>query len=462
MANPQWVYVKCVNETKTCRRFALLPAETWYGAKHDGNVLAMCSNDDIGWGIVTSLTERQLAATPAGALQQYMVSNANSQTAVPYFTTDGRAVFVNSAGAVLSASLDKDNVLHVTPLTSSPLPSPTASITSCVGTNATFFSSDADAVVTASSSKSQWLAFSRYGQFMSPETRPSKPRSSVQNGVVYAGRVTLLPKTMHAVWLTLPQPALLVVQYGRAILIAETVFGSFTTADDVTAFLADAFVRYVSYDAPDITSDAEFYKPIVPLPFHDDAEAANPYAAIILSGRGEAALLRVQGTFRISTLNMNDAFTKSARHRARLGHYFPGDVLLEYRTVQLFVVATVVPGTVVVRRLNRTTGIMDAARQLHTRDITQGVLNGKWSLLSPPIIDATVTSGNVLHVLAGNTQYKAKLGLMQEEGHVMTPCNAFSITHLPECIGGDETLLWVSMACEKLGVPVVLMSNADS
>ena len=282
----------------------------------------------------------------------------------------------------------------------------------------------------------------------------------MQNGVVYAGRVTLLPKTMHAAWLTLPQPALLVIQYGRAILVAETVFGTLKTADAVTAFLADAFIRYVSYDAPEITSDAEFYKPIVPLPFHDDA--TNPYAAIILSGRGEAALLRVQGAFRISTLNMNDALSKSARHRARLGHYFPGDVLLEYRTEQMFVVATVVPGTVVVRRVSQTTGSMDVARQLHTRDITQGVIDGNWSLLPPPIIDVTVTPGNVLHVLAGNTQYKAKLGLMQEEGHVMTPCNSYSITHLPECVGGDETLLWVSMAPEKLGVPVVLMTNADN
>lgn len=472
---PVWAYAPFPRSGPSWCRFQAVPRQPWYGTVQavDTSCFVGCvikergrdATGKTGMGVLTSLSKEQFAATPVAALKAYMEVHCGG--AVPFFCEDGRAIVTLKDGSLVALTLKPDGGLHVAPI------SPAAtllldtntvvrgSVTSCVGNDVTIvriLSPAVSATVAAQPPRlrDQWSAYNQYGrnailQAADADTSTSgtddtsRPQTdTVINGVVYRGVVTILPPTMHAVWLSLPRKALFVTQFGRAILVGEDVLASMPAALSLSTMFEDAFVKYVSYDVPEMTSAADFYKPVTPLP------ASNMYDVVVVSGRGEAALIRIQGAFRMVTVSVNVAVGRSALRRARDEHYLPGDVLIEYRTERLFLVCTYVIGTVVVRRLHPRTGVMSPPQRLDSRTVTKGIIDGRWSLLPPAIVDVSV-GRRFVWLLAGNTRYRTRTGLLHEEGHTTRPCGSFSVTHVPDRIGSDGDVSWTSMNPEAGG-----------
>ena len=464
---PSWTYAPYQSAGPPWQRFNAAPRKPWYGPKYatDATCFIACVIKPRGTsgtcvGFLTTLTERQLADTPAGMLKRYMEANCNG--GIPYFSDDGRAIVTLTNGSVAALASSSDTAKVLSP--SSTLLTDTdgvvrGSVTSCVGEDITFVrivktKTTSDASSSSMPTSEVWKAYNQYGRNAGDDDDTRLYDLSVVNGIVYRGVITLLPPTMHAVWLSSPRKALFVTQFGRAILIGEDVLAATPPTVPLPMLFQDAFVKYVSYDVPEMTSDAEFYKPITPLP------RTNKYDVVVVSGRGEAALVRIQGAFRMVTVHVNAAVSVSALRRAREEHYLPGDVLIEYRTEELFLVCTYIVGTVVVRRLHPRTGVMSAPRRLDSRMVTKGLLDGRWSLLPPAVVDVSV-GDRFVWLLAGNTKYRTRTGLLHEEGHTIKPCGSFSVSHVPDRIGSDGTTSWVTMSPEGTGgLPVVLCTTS--
>lgn len=470
------------------RRFVVVPRKPWYGKYADAsqNTVAFTSkaSSSEAWSIVTSLSEAEFDASPVAALQDYM--KGNGVVTMPYFRDDGAAVLTLTSSSILVVvTYVPDAGLRGVAITKTKeLPDAMlrgyGCVTSCIDSDATFVttvSKQTDAATGPEANDSVgpgpiptptptqdsestngtesplddaadvWRPYKRYGLFSVPRASEEALASVIVNYVVYRGRVIQLPDSMHAVWLPAPSKALMVVQYGRAIVVREAVLAS---DQDMTALLDRVFVSYVSYAVPEMTSNAKYYKPITPL------SASNAYDAVVVSGKGEAVLVRIRGAFAMTMVNINAALTRSLLRRVHAQQFLPGDILFQYVSEALYLVCAFAAGTVVVRRLGITSGALDAPRRLKTSVVSKGILNGEWSLLPPAVADVAATDHTVW-IIAGNTRYKTPTGLIHDEGHTIRPCGTFSISHAPESVGGDDAMSWVVMTPEPdVGIPVAL------
>ena len=479
----QWTYVPGITDRMGTpwQRFVSAPRVPWYGVFADvpSCIIAFTTRTEHPqtWGVVTTLSTEDFSSTPAGALHRYITAHAT--VAVPYFREDGAALVVNHAGHIILLQYDQaeKHKLRATSITKAAAMVVTApayelkgTITSSIGRDATFVTyeqSDSDDVYGGipGASDETWESYKRYGNVSVPWVNDELVTDSkVVNHVVYNGEIVLLPESMHAVWLPSPTKALLVVQYGRAIVVLEDILvglsssktnpGSSIGVNPLVQFLTTAFVSYVSYEVPELTSNAKYYKPIVPL------TSRNVYVAVIVSGKGEAALLRIRGAFSITTVNINSALTRPLQRRVTNQQYVPGDVLFEYKTEGLYLVCTSVPGTAVLRPLDPASGKLGAPKRYDTRNLTKWIGSGQWSLLPPAIADVSVTE-KLVWVLAGNTRYRTHTALIHDEGHTIHACGSFSVSHTPESIGGDDVVSWVTMAPEpRHGLPIALCLSA--